>query len=179
MGDLSGRYAALTERLVESVLTRTGHTASELRRATLARASRLVLTPGGEDVPPALTAYVDKVALHAHTVTDADVVALQRAGNSDDALFEVTVAAAPVDPKVRATLGFLARLTLAPADVRPADLQPLRAAGVSDAAAEDAIQVCVLFNIYDRLADSLSFYLPGPDGYAASGRSLMRRGYLL
>ena len=50
---------------------------------------------------------------------------------------------------------------------------------MSDAAAEDAIQVCVLFNIYDRLADSLSFYLPGPDGYAASGRSLMRRGYLL
>src|SRR5438093_10899324 len=44
MGDLSGRYAALTERLVESVLTRTGHTASELRRATLARAARLVLT---------------------------------------------------------------------------------------------------------------------------------------
>ena len=86
---------------------------------------------------------------------------------------------APVDPKVRATLGFLEKLTLAPADVRPADLQPLRAAGVSDAAAEDAIQVCVLFNIYDRLADSLSFYLPGPDGYAASGRSLMRRGYLL
>ncbi len=86
---------------------------------------------------------------------------------------------APVDPKVRATLGFLEKLTLAPADVRPADLEPLRAVGVSDAAVEDAIQVCVLFNIYDRLADSLSFHLPGPDGYAASGRSLMRRGYLL
>ncbi len=85
----------------------------------------------------------------------------------------------PVDPKVRATLGFLEKLTLAPAEVRPADLQPLRAAGVNDAAIEDAIQVCVLFNIYDRLADSLSFYLPGPDGYAASGRSLLRRGYLL
>ena len=86
---------------------------------------------------------------------------------------------APVDPKVRATLGFLEKLTLAPADVRPADLKPLRAAGVSEAAVEDAIQVCVLFNIYDRLADSLSFQLPGPDGYAASGRSLMRRGYVL
>jgi len=86
---------------------------------------------------------------------------------------------APVDPKVRATLGFLEKLTLAPADVRPADLEPLRAAGVSDEGVEDAIQVCVLFNIYDRLADSLSFYLPGPDGYAASGRSLLRRGYQL
>jgi len=92
---------------------------------------------------------------------------------------------APVDPKVRAALGLLEKLTLAPADVRPADLAPLRAAGVSDEAiesdeaVEDAIQVCVLFNIYDRLADSLSFHLPGPDGYAASGRSLMKRGYLL
>lgn len=86
---------------------------------------------------------------------------------------------AAVDPKVRAALGFLEKLTLAPAELRPADLQPLRAAGASDAAIEDAIEVCVLFNIYDRLADSLSFYLPGPDGYAASGRALLRRGYRL
>ncbi len=86
---------------------------------------------------------------------------------------------APIDAKLRATLGFLEKLTLDPDDVRPADLAPLRAAGVSDAAIEDAIQVCVLFNIYDRLADALSFHLPGPDGYAASGRNLMKRGYLL
>jgi len=71
----------------------------------------------------------------------------------------------------------LEKLTLTPADVRPADLAPLRAAGVSDEAAEDAIHACVLFNIYDRLADSFSFHLPDPDGYAASGHSLMRRGY--
>lgn len=86
---------------------------------------------------------------------------------------------APVDPKLRATLGFLEKLTLSPADIRPADLAPLRAAGVSDEGIEDAIQVCVLFNIYDRMADALEFHLPGPDGYAASGRSLMQRGYLL
>ena len=86
---------------------------------------------------------------------------------------------APIRPKLRATLGFLEKLTVTPAEVRPADLAPLRAAGVSDAAIEDAIHACVLFNIYDRMADALSFHLPGPDGYAASGRSLMRRGYLL
>jgi len=86
---------------------------------------------------------------------------------------------APIDQKLRATLAFLEKLTLTPAEVRPADVAPLRAAGVSDAAIEDAIHACVLFNVYDRMADSLSFHLPGPDGYAASGRSLMRRGYLL
>ena len=86
---------------------------------------------------------------------------------------------APLDPKLRAALGFLEKLTLTPADVGPADVAPLRAAGVSDESIEDAIQVCVLFNIYDRLADAMQWHLPGPDGYAASGRSLMKRGYLI
>ena len=86
---------------------------------------------------------------------------------------------APIDPKLKATLGFLEKLTLAPAAVRPGDLAPLRAAGVSDAAIEDAIQVCVLFNIYNRLADSLRFHLPSPDDYAALGGFIMKQGYLI
>ena len=93
MGDLSGRYAAYTTRLVDGVLASPGHTPAELRRAALARA----LGAPGEDIPPippALAAYVDKVARHAYEVTDEDVGALQRAGNSDDALFELTVSAA-------------------------------------------------------------------------------------
>ncbi len=114
MGDLGGRYAAYTARLVDRVLTTPGHTATDLRRAILARAAQLSLTAappssplsqrergtGGEDqtvaegLPPALAAYVDKVARHAYTVTDEDLGALERAGNSDDALFEVTVSAA-------------------------------------------------------------------------------------
>jgi len=90
--------------------------------------------------------------------------------------------AAPLDTKLRATLGFLEKLTLTPAEVRPADVAPLRAAGVSDEAIEDAIHACVLFNIYDRLADAMQWHLPGPDGYAASGLPVrppsprMRRG---
>ncbi len=86
---------------------------------------------------------------------------------------------APIDPKLRAMLGFLEKLTLKPGDVRPADIEPMRAAGVSDAAIEDAIHACVLFNVYDRMADALKFHLPGPAGFAASGRSLMQRGYKL
>jgi uncharacterized peroxidase-related enzyme len=100
----------------------------------------------------------------------------------DDKVVEAVLAdwrTAPIDQKLRATLGFLEKLTLAPADVRPADMVPLRAAGLSDAAIEDAIHACVLFNVYDRMADALQFHLPGPGGYAASGRSLMKRGYLL
>ena len=50
---------------------------------------------------------------------------------------------------------------------------------MSDTAIEDAIEVCVVFNVYDRLADALRFHLPDADGYAASGHSLLQRGYLL
>jgi len=86
---------------------------------------------------------------------------------------------APVDARLRAALGFLEKLTLRPDEVRPADLAPLRDAGASDAAIEDAINVSALFNIYDRLADALGWYLPDRAGYASSAQNLMRRGYLL
>lgn len=86
---------------------------------------------------------------------------------------------APLDAKLRATLGFLEKLTLRPDELRPADIAPVRAAGISDEAIEDAINVCALFNIYDRLADALGWYLPDKHGYAASAENLMRRGYLL
>jgi len=86
---------------------------------------------------------------------------------------------APIDSRLRATLGFLEKLTLHPNDVRAADVAPLRAVGVSDVAIEDAINVCALFNIYDRLADALGWRLPDRAGYAASAQNLMKRGYLL
>ena len=55
----------------------------------------------------------------------------------------------------------------------------MRAAGASDVAIEDAINVCALFHIYDRMADALGWQLPDRAGYAASAQNLMRRGYLL
>jgi len=81
------------------VLATPGHTPTELRRAALARAARLggrrdPAGRPGDGVPAPLASYVDKVARHAYKVTDGDVATLQRAGNSDDVLFEVTVAAA-------------------------------------------------------------------------------------
>src|SRR2546428_7736488 len=111
MANRTRRYAALVERLVDSVLATPGHTTSKLRHAVFARAfgphpltTLPVSSPlpvsgtergtGGEDIAPDLAGYVDKVALHASKVTDEDLVALKRAGNSDDLLFEVTVSAA-------------------------------------------------------------------------------------
>ena len=83
------RYDLFRKRLSDAAVNTPGDTPPALRQAVLNRAQ------GRRDgVPAVLQPYVDTVARHAYKVTDSDVAALQRAGHSDDALFEITVAAA-------------------------------------------------------------------------------------
>jgi uncharacterized peroxidase-related enzyme len=84
---------------------------------------------------------------------------------------------APINEKLRATLGFLEKLTLEPERVTTTDVAELRAVSVSDEAIENAIHVCALFNIYDRVADALGFAVPGTTDFDRSAISLLRRGY--
>jgi len=84
---------------------------------------------------------------------------------------------APLQPRLRATLGLLEKLTLEPDELTTADLEPVRAAGVDDAAIADAIHVCTVFSIIDRLADALDFTLPTENGLRWSARVLLRAGY--
>ena len=86
---------------------------------------------------------------------------------------------APLDEAVRATLGFLEKLTLSPESVSTADVRPLRGLGLSDSAIEDAIHVCVLFNIYDRLADAFDFDIPDKQGFEIGAAMLLKRGYAM
>ena len=66
-------------------------------------------TPGArEGVPAELMPYVDSIARHAYRVTDAQVRALQAAGQSDDSLFEITVAAAVGAAMLRLNRGMAA-----------------------------------------------------------------------
>ena len=86
------RYDHYQKRLVDAVLSGTGGTPEALRRTILEQARE---TPGAKgNVPPSLTHYVDTVTRHAYRVTDADLAALQQAGESDNGLFEITVVAA-------------------------------------------------------------------------------------
>jgi len=80
------RYSDLVEKVKNAVLASRGHTSPEVRRAA-------AFGPGTQ-VPDALRAYTQKVALHAYKVTDEDVEAMKRAGYSEDHIFEVTAAAA-------------------------------------------------------------------------------------
>lgn len=103
---MSERYSELVGRLRASVLEGPGVTDPALRQAVASSASALgggtaALKPA---VPQDISALVDKIARRASTVTDADVQAVRRAGYSEDAVFEITAAAA-----VGAALGRLER----------------------------------------------------------------------
>jgi len=76
------------------------------------------------------------------------------------------------------TLGFLEKVTLTPGSIGPEDVAPLRAAGVSEQAIEDALYVCTYFNIIDRMADSLDFYVPSPEALSRRADMLLEQGYL-
>ena len=84
---------------------------------------------------------------------------------------------APLEDRTRAMLAFLEKMTLSPELLTVADVAPLRQRGLSDAAIEDAIHVCALFNVYDRLADSFAFHIPEQEGFEQSAKRLLARGY--
>jgi len=86
---------------------------------------------------------------------------------------------AGIGDKLRTTLGLLEKLTLAPGEVAPADVAALRAAGVSERAAIDAVYVCVGFNIINRIADALAFKVPPTRAFAAGAKFLRLFGYKL
>ncbi len=74
-------------------------------------------------------------------------------------------------------LGFLEKLTLKPDAVRHADVLPILATGVSEQAVEDAIYICMLFNVIDRVADALNFAVPSPESFAQGAHGSLHRGY--
>lgn len=84
---------------------------------------------------------------------------------------------APINEKLRATLGFLEKVTQSPAEVGPADLLPLQAVGVSQQAIREALYVAFLFNVMDRLADAFDFDLPDAQGVKKYGQILYFLGY--
>jgi len=86
---------------------------------------------------------------------------------------------APVDERLRATLGFLEKLTLRPHELGPAHADAARAAGVSDEALVDAIHVAALFNMIDRLADSLGWDVPSFEDFSARAEAMLASGYAL
>jgi alkylhydroperoxidase family enzyme len=86
---------------------------------------------------------------------------------------------APIDEGLRATLGFLERLTLRPDELTREDAEAVRRAGVSDEALVDAIHVAALFNMIVRLADALGWDVPPFEAFFERAEGMLASGYTL
>jgi alkylhydroperoxidase family enzyme len=86
---------------------------------------------------------------------------------------------APIGDGLRATLGLLKKMTLDHASLGPEDVRTVLRTGVSRQAIQDALEVAFLFNVYDRLADTMDWDVPALDGgyYAVAARRLLKQGY--
>jgi alkylhydroperoxidase family enzyme len=86
---------------------------------------------------------------------------------------------APIDERLRATLGFVEKLTLRPTDLTHDDAASVLATGVTEEALVDAIHVAALFNMIVRLADSLGWDVPTFDDFHARADAMLTGGYAL
>jgi alkylhydroperoxidase family enzyme len=84
-----------------------------------------------------------------------------------------------VSERLRATLGFLEKLTLRPAEVAREDAELVRAAGVSDDALRDAATICALLSMIVRLADSLGWEVPTAERLRQRAPAMLDGGYSL
>ena len=70
-------------------------------------------------------------------------------------------------------------MTLAHQSLGPNDVRTVLAKGVSKAAIAEALEVAFLFNVYDRLADTMGWHVPDKRSgyYNAAAKRLLKDGY--
>lgn len=84
---------------------------------------------------------------------------------------------APIGEPLRATLGFLAKMTLMPDELTADDAAKVLVTGVTEAQLRDAVDVAALFNVIDRVADTLGFDIPPHEGFVKGAKMLLKYGY--
>lgn len=95
---LEPKASQLVAALQRSVLETPGATEPSVRKAALL----------GEQLPAPISTYVSKIEGESHHITDSDVADLLAAGYSEDAVFEITLAAAIGASARRLEAGLLA-----------------------------------------------------------------------
>lgn len=111
-------------------------------------------TPGERELFAVFTSRLNTcrycVGVHLGTTTLSldPTITIERLDHWREAGFE---------PRITATLELLEKVTLTPDLVARNDLEQVFAAGVSEAVAVDALYVCFLFNVVNRLANALGY----------------------
>lgn len=95
-GERPARFAAEMDAIWTAALEAPGDSGLEIRRAAFAAAAAVARgdAPDLSQLSAELAVLVEKIARHAWKVTDRDVEQAKQAGSSEDAVFELTVAAA-------------------------------------------------------------------------------------
>jgi uncharacterized peroxidase-related enzyme len=86
------------------------------------------------------------------------------------------IGAAPVTERMKPLLRYVGKLTLTPAKIIPGDAEAVLAAGWQEQALHDAVAVCGLFSLMNRLVDGLGISA-GEDYFQVAGGRLADNGY--
>jgi uncharacterized peroxidase-related enzyme len=86
------------------------------------------------------------------------------------------IGTAPVAERMKPLLRYAGKLTLTPSKITPTDAEAALAAGWEEKALHDAVAVCGLFNLMNRLVEGLGI-IAGEDYFQASARRLADQGY--
>lgn len=86
-------------------------------------------------------------------------------------------ATAPIPAPDKALLAFVEKVTHDAYKIRQEDVDQVKAAGWTDEAVYDAINVCALFSFYNRWNDANGTPDLPPPAYAMSGKRLASGGY--
>ena len=86
---------------------------------------------------------------------------------------------APIEESERALFAFVEKVNRDSPSIDGADVGLLRQAGWTEEAIYDAINVCSLFNFYNRWVDATGVQEMSPEMHLLSAQRLARRGYLI
>ncbi len=84
---------------------------------------------------------------------------------------------AKLRPAVVAMLGFIEKMVRDPDALGADDAAAVRACDVPDEGLRTAIYICTGFSTITRLADTFDFAIPPAEGFRASAKMLLKRGY--
>lgn len=124
-----------------------------------------------------IAAYVSglNACRYCHGVHEATAQAFG-IGDATVAALLTDVNTAPVPDRMKPLLRYAGKLTLSPAKITPADAEAVLTVGWAEQALYDAVAVCGLFNLMNRLVDGLGI-TAGQDYFTAAARRLGDAGY--
>ena len=139
-------------------------------------------TQGERELMAALVSDRNRCAfcIGSHSATAASLVGdetVRAVLRSDLGAEGVEADGAGISTELRATLTFVEKLTLSPAEVDASDVDRAVASGLDPQALRDAVEVCAAFNVINRIADALAFEPQDDKSLAVSSKVLTTRGY--